>query len=727
MSTESSTAHQLEWTDEDARVVDLVRTLAMDAVQKTGNGHPGTAMSLAPAAYLLFQRVMRHDPADPAWPGRDRFVLSCGHSSLTLYIQLFLSGYGLTVEDLKELRRWGSLTPGHPEHGLTPGVETTTGPLGQGIANAVGMAFAARRERGLFDPDADPGESPFDHRIYAIASDGDIEEGISHEASALAGHQRLGNLTMIYDDNDISIEDDTRIAKSEDVAARYAAYGWHVQHVDWRKADAAARSVSDGAEAGRRAGPASGEYHEDVQALYDALLAAEQVTDRPSLINLRTIIAWPSPGKQNTGAAHGAALGADEVAATKEVLGLDPAKTFDVPAELLDHARQVTERGRAAHRAWDERYRAWRQADPKRAAEYDRIAARRLPDGWTAALPEFKAGASIATRKASQTVLNALADVLPEVWGGSADLAGSNNTTMDGQPSFIPDDFQTEMFPGNPYGRTLHFGIREHAMGAICNGIALHGGTRVYAGTFLVFSDYMRPAVRLAALMKLPVTYVWTHDSIGLGEDGPTHQPVEHLWALRAIPGLDMVRPADATETAVAWQAVLEHPDRPTGLALTRQGLPVLDRSPGSGLADASGAARGGYVLAEAGGGTPQAILIATGSEVQLALAARETLEGEGTPTRVVSMPCVEWFDAQDESYRRSVLPATVPARVSVEAGIALGWRAYVGPYGESISLEHFGASADYKTLYEQFGITAERVVAAAHASLSRVAGRTES
>ena len=706
MSTDQTP--ELEWTDLDRRAVDTVRALAMDAVQEAGSGHPGTAMSLAPAAYLLFQRIMRHDPTDPHWAGRDRFVLSAGHSSLTLYIQLYLSGYGLTLQDLRSLRRWGSLTPGHPEHGHTAGVETTTGPLGQGLGNAVGMAMAARRERGLFDPDSTT--SPFDHHIYAIASDGDIEEGISHEVSALAGHQRLGNLIVFYDDNDISIEDDTRIAKSEDVGARYEAYGWHVQHVDFTPPSSGPGDRPDG-------------YHENVQALYRAIENAKAETGRPSLIKLRTIIAWPAPNARDTGAAHGAALGADEVAATKEVLGLDPAKTFDVDDAVLAHAREVVDRGREAHAAWDKEFSSWRQANPDRAAEYDRIAGRRLPRGWAEALPEFETGKSIATRKASQQVLNALAPVLPELWGGSADLAGSNNTTMEGEPSFIPDEFQTEMFPGNRYGRTLHFGIREHGMGAILNGIALHGGTRPYGGTFLVFSDYMRPSVRLAALMGLPVIYVWTHDSIGLGEDGPTHQPVEHLWALRAIPGLDVVRPADATETAVAYRTILEHTDRPAGLALTRQGLPTLDRTK---LASADGVARGGYVLAEASKGTPEAILIATGSEVPIALEARESLESSGTPTRVVSMPCVEWFERQDDAYRQSVLPPAVRARVSVEAGVALGWKAYVGTYGESVGLEHFGASADYKTLFEQFGLTAERVAAAARSSLAK-AGATGS
>ena len=654
-------------------------------------------MSLAPAAYLLFQRILRHDPADPAWPGRDRFVLSCGHSSLTLYLQLYLSGYGLTLDDIRHLRTWGSLTPGHPEYQHTPGVETTTGPLGQGLANAVGMAMAARRERGLLDPAAPAGASPFDHHVYAFVSDGDMEEGISHEASALAGHQQLGNLVVLYDDNTISIEDDTAIAKSEDVCARYEAYGWHVQRVEWRRPDG---------------------YVEDVAALQAALLAARDHASQPSFIALRTIIAWPAPNKQNTGEAHGAALGADEVAATKRILGFDPDVSFPPEDETVAHARLVADRAKRARADWEESFAAWSAASPERAGLLSRLLSRRLPDGWAAALPEFPADPKgMATRKASGEVLNALAGVLPELWGGSADLAGSNNTTMKGEPSFIPAEHQTRMFPGNPYGRTLHFGIREHAMGAICNGIALHGLTRPYGGTFLVFSDYMRPAVRLAAMMGLPVTFVWTHDSIGLGEDGPTHQPVEHLWALRAIPGLDVVRPADANETVVAWRTILEHSDRPAGLCLSRQNLPVLDRGA---LASAEGTARGGYILAEAAGGEPAVIIIATGSEVQVALAAREQLARESVPARVVSMPCVEWFTAQDSSYQEQVLPARVRARVCVEAGIALGWRAFAGDAGECVSLEHFGASADYQVLQEKFGFTAERVAAAARTSLAR-------
>jgi transketolase len=686
----------------DRRAVDTVRVLAMDAVQRAGNGHPGTAMSLAPAAYLLFQRLMRHDPSDPNWTGRDRFVLSAGHSSLTLYIQLFLSGYGLELDDLKALRQWGSRTPGHPEHGHTVGVETTTGPLGQGVANAVGMAMAARRERGLFDPDAAPGASPFDHHIWVIASDGDIEEGISHEASALAGHHQLGNLIAIYDDNQISIEDDTRIALSEDVPARYRAYGWHVQTVDWRQG----RAEDD-------------DYHEDVEALYRALVAAREETDRPSFIALRTIIGWPAPNARNKGKTHGSALGADEVAATKQVLGFDPAVDFPVGDDVLGHAREVLDRAAQTRATWQDAYEKWAAANPERKALLDRMATRSLPEGWAEALPVFEADPKgMATRAASGKVLGALAGVLPELWGGSADLAESNNTTMAGEPSFVPSEYSTKEFSGHPYGRILHFGVREHAMGAILNGIVLHGGTRPYGGTFLIFSDYMRPAVRLAALMKLPVVYVWTHDSVGLGEDGPTHQPVEHLSALRAIPGLDVVRPSDANETAWAWRAALEHTDRPTALCLTRQALPVFDRTA---LAPAEQMLRGGYVLAEASGGTPAVILMGSGSEVQLCLAARDRLEADGVPARVVAMPCQEWFRAQDPAYRESVLPDGVRARVSVEAAVAMSWRDLVGDAGECVSLEHFGASAPFQVIFEQFGFTAERVADAARKSLDRV------
>jgi transketolase len=693
---------KLDWTDLDRRAVDTVRALAMDAVESAGSGHPGTAMSLAPAAYLLFQRMMRHDPTDPAWAGRDRFVLSCGHSSITLYIQLYLAGYGLTLEDLAHLRQWGSLTPGHPEHGHTMGVETTTGPLGQGVGNAVGMAMAARRERGLLDPDAAPGTSPFDHTIWCIASDGDLEEGVSAEASSLAGTQRLGNLVLLWDDNHISIEDDTNIAFTEDVVGRYEAYGWHVQRVDFLSAD--------------------GSYAEDVAALHAAFVKAQAETERPSFIALRTVIGWPAPTKQGTGKAHGSALGAEEVAETKKIMGLATDRAFVVEPEVLAHVREVVDRGRAAHAEWTPRYDTWAADNPDGKALHDRLAERRLPDGWADALPVYEASEKgVATRKASGEVLTALAPRIPELWGGSADLAESNNTTPEGEPSFLPEDRQTKSFSGGPYGRVLHFGIREHAMGSVMNGIALHGGTRVYGGTFLVFSDYMRGAVRLAAIMGLPVTYVWTHDSIGLGEDGPTHQPVEHLASLRAVPGLDVVRPADANETAVAWRTVLENTDRPAGLCLTRQNVPTFDRTV---FGSAEGTARGGYVLAEASRGLPEVILIGTGSEVQIAVAARELLEAEGIPTRVVSMPCVEWFRRQDEAYKRTVLPPDTQARVSVEAAVSQGWHEWVGGYGECVALEHFGASAPYTVLYEQFGFTAERVVAAARSSLSRL-GKT--
>ena len=698
----AATDPALNWSDLDRKAVDTVRVLAMDAVEKAGNGHPGTAMSLAPAAYLLFNRVMRHDPTDPHWAGRDRFVLSCGHSSLTLYIQLYLSGYGLSLDDLASLRQWGSLTPGHPEFGHTPGVEVTTGPLGQGIGNAIGMAMAARRQRGLFDPETDAGRSPFDHNVYALCSDGDIEEGVSHESSAIAAVQKLGNLTLIYDDNEISIEDDTRIAKSEDVGKRYEAYGWHVQTVSWRKGD-----------------PAKGDYHEDVEALWAAIQQAKAVTDRPSFIVLKTIIGWPAPHKQNTGKIHGSALGADEVKATKEILGFDPNETFAVDPAVLEHARTVAERGRAAHAEWQKSFDSWAKANGERSQLFDRLAAGKLPEGWEKTLPEFPADAKgIATRAASQQVLNALAPVLPELWGGSADLAESNNTTMKGEPSFIPAEYATKEFPGNEYGRTLHFGIREHGMGSILNGITADGLTRPYGGTFLVFSDYMRGAVRLAALMKLPVVYVWTHDSIGLGEDGPTHQPIETLSALRAIAGLNVVRPADANETAWAWRGAIEHADSPTALALSRQALPTIDRGK---YASAEGVLKGGYILSEASDGQPQVILVGTGSEVQYCLTAQERLEAQGTPTRVVSMPCQEWFYAQDTAYQQEVLPRGVKARVTVEAGIRMSWDRILGDAGEPVSIEHYGASAPAKILFEQFGFTADNVVAKANAALARV------
>ncbi|MGV9414859.1 transketolase [Nocardia sp. NPDC003693] len=700
--------HPTDWSDLDTKAVDTARVLAADAVQNAGNGHPGTAMSLAPLAYTLFQRIMRIDPSDPEWVGRDRFVLSCGHSSLTQYVQLYLAGFGLELNDLVDLRKWGSLTPGHPEYRHTAGVEITTGPLGQGLASAVGMAMAARRERGLFDPEAAQGESAFDHFIYVIASDGDMEEGVTSEASSLAGTQQLGNLILFYDDNRISIEDDTRIAFTEDVAERYRAYDWHVQVV---------------------------EGGENVTGIEEAVAAAQAVTDKPSIILLRTIIGFPAPNKMNTGASHGAALGKDEVAATKKILGFDPEKNFDVDAAVISHARtQVADRAKAAKAAWQDQFDAWAAANPENKALFDRLSTRSLPEGWAESLPSWDADPKgMATRKASGAVLAALAPVLPELWGGSADLAESNNTTMPNTPSFGPETISTGMWKANPYGRTLHFGVREHAMGSILNGIALHGPTRPYGGTFLVFSDYMRPAVRLGALMRTPVTYVWTHDSIGLGEDGPTHQPIEHLAALRAIPGLNVVRPGDANETAHAWRVILErdsaerhshfsvseppHQDGPSALALTRQDLPIQEGT------SYEGVAKGGYVLAESSTATPQVILIGTGSELQLAVEARATLEAQGIGTRVVSMPCVEWFDAQDQAYKDSVLPPSVKARVTVEAGIAMPWYRFVGDAGEIVSIEHFGASADFKTLFREFGITTDAVVAAATRSLAKVKG----
>ncbi|HEY0187038.1 MAG TPA: transketolase [Cellulomonas sp.] len=701
MNAKAPLAQSVGWTELDHKAVDTVRVLAADAVEKVGNGHPGTAISLAPAAYLLYQNVLRHDPADPHWLGRDRFVLSAGHSSLTQYIQLYLAGFGLELEDLEALRTWGSKTPGHPEYKHTAGVEMTTGPLGQGLSSAVGFAMASRRERGLLDPEAVPGTSPFDHFVYVLASDGDLEEGVTSEASSIAGTQKLGNLIAIWDDNHISIEGDTEIAFTEDVVARYAAYGWHVQFVDWT---------------------AGGEYTENVDALAAAIEAAKAVTDKPSFIGLRTIIAWPSPTKQNTHGSHGSKLGTDEVRGLKEAVGFDPDTSFDVDPAVIAHTRKALERGAAAKAAWDVDYQAWRTANPDRAALLDRLVAHDLPAGWADALPVFPAGKSVATRAASGEILSALAPVLPELWGGSADLAGSNNTTMKGEPSFLPADRSTSEFAGNEYGRTLHFGIREHGMGAILSGIALHGLTRPYGGTFFTFSDYMRGSVRLAALMGVPTVYVWTHDSIGLGEDGPTHQPVEHLTALRAIPGLTIVRPADANETAQAWKATLERQDGPVGLILTRQNVPTFPRGE-QGFASAEGVAKGAYVLLEASTGTPDVILIGTGSEVQLAVAAREQLEAAGVATRVVSAPSLEWFAEQDEAYRESVLPAAVKARVSVEAGIALSWYKILGDAGRAVSLEHYGASAAAEVLFEEFGITADAVVAAAHESIAAAGG----
>ncbi|MGO1317201.1 MAG: transketolase [Cellulomonadaceae bacterium] len=696
-------AQPLDWSDLDRRAIDTARILAADAVEKVGNGHPGTAISLAPAAYLLYQNWLKHDPNDTGWLGRDRFVLSCGHSSLTQYVQLYLGGFGLELTDLEALRTWGSLTPGHPEVHHTRGVEVTTGPLGQGLASAVGMAMDQRRVRGLLDPDTAAGESPFDHHVFVLASDGDLQEGVTSEASSIAGTQELGNLVVIWDDNRISIEGNTSVAFTEDVASRYAAYGWHVQTVDWT------------------AGPNG--YVEDVQALDAAIAAAVAETGKPSFIQLRTIIAWPSPTKQNDHAAHGSKLGDAEVASLKELLGFPADRSFYVEPEVIEHARRLRERGAALHADWDLRLEQWRAANPERSALLDRLVARELPADWQDALPTFEAGTSVATRSASGNVLSSLAGVLPELWGGSADLAGSNNTTMKGEPSFLPAHRSSHEFAGDLYGRTLHFGIREHAMGSILSGMALAGLTRPYGGTFFQFSDYMRGAVRLAALMDIPPIYVWTHDSIGLGEDGPTHQPVEHLAATRAIPGLSIVRPADANETAAAWRIILERDSGPTGLILTRQNVPTFPRGE-QGFASTDGVSRGGYVLLEASTGTPEVLLLATGSEVQLAVAAREVLESSGVPTRVVSLPCLEWFEEQDVEYRESVLPPAVRARVSVEAGIALSWYRYLGEAGRAVSLEHYGASASAETLFAKFGFTTEHVVAAARESLEIVRGQ---
>lgn len=678
-----------DWSDADTRAVDTARVLAAEAVQKCGSGHPGTAMSLAPLAYTLFQRVMNVDPNDTEWAGRDRFVLSPGHTSLTLYVQLFLGGFGLTMDDLKALRTWGSLTPGHPEYRHTKGIEITTGPLGQGLASAVGMAMAARRERHLFDPDTPAGESSFDHYIYVIASDGDMEEGVTSEASSLAGTQQLGNLIVFWDDNRISIEENTRIAFTEDVMARYRAYGWQVLDV-----------------------PAG----ENVTAIEQAVAEAQADTTRPSFIRVRTVIGFPAPTKMNTGSVHGAALGADEVKATKEALGFDPEVDFFIDDAVLAHTRKLADRGAEKHAAWQKKVDQWAAANPDGKVLFDRLAARKLPEGFDADLPTWEVGESVATRKASEATLQALGKTLPELWGGSADLAGSNNTFIKGDPSFGPEDITTETWTTTPGGRNLHFGIREHAMGAIMNGIALHGGTRPYGGTFLIFSDYMRPAVRLAALMRTDAYYVWTHDSIGLGEDGPTHQPVEQLAALRAIPGVSIIRPADANETAAAWRAALLYPESPKGLALSRQNLPVL---PGTKEHATEGVARGAYVLVAGSKPVPDVILLGTGSEVQLAVEAAERLEQEGIAARVVSVPCLDWFAEQDADYQEAVLPQAVTARVSVEAGLALSWWRLLGSHGRAVSLEHFGASAPYQKLFEEFGITTDAVVAAAHGSIA--------
>ena len=679
---------KVSWSALDDKAVAVARALAMDAVQKVGNGHPGTAMSLAPVAYTLFQRFLRHDPRDPQWLGRDRFILSCGHSSLTLYIQLFFSGYGLSLDDLKAFRTWGSLTPGHPEFGHTAGVETTTGPLGQGVANAVGMAMAARYERGLFDPDTAAGKSPFDHNIWVICSDGDLQEGVSTEASSLAGTQELGNLKVIYDDNRISIEGDTHYAFTEDVSARYRAYGWHVIDVNAQT---------------------SGDV--DREALERAMDEALAVTNKPTLIRLKTVIAWPAPKARNTAKSHGSALGADEVAATKVELGL-PAEDFYFPADVEQHVRQISDRGAQLRNEWNKNFAQWKSQQPDRAALLERLTTQGLPSNWDSALPSFSADKEVATRKASGDTINALARSLPELFGGSSDLADSNNTTIEEGGSFLPQS--STMKGANPYGRIVHFGIREHAMGSILNGMALHGLIRPFGGTFLVFSDYMRGAVRLSALMNLPVTYVWTHDSIGLGEDGPTHQPVEHIAALRAIPNLDVVRPADANEVVAAWREIILR-RRPVGILLSRQNLPVIDRTK---FASTQGVSKGAYALNDVA--HPDVILIATGSEVGITLQAAELLKADNISARVVSAPCLEWFNAQDATYKNSILPSSVKARVSIEAGIAQGWWEYIGDCGVAVSLEHFGASASAPVLFKEFGFTPEKIVSAAKESIAK-------
>ena len=689
-------------TDLDRQAIAVSKALAADAVEKAGSGHPGTPISLASVAWLLYQREMVHDPAAPGWLGRDRFVLSIGHASLVQYIQLFLAGYDIDLEGFTAFRTPAGL-PGHPEFGEVAGVETTTGPLGAGFANAVGMAMAARREHGLLDAGTPLGESVFDHFVYTILGDGCMQEGVTSEAASLAGTQQLGNLIAIYDDNDISIEGNTDIAFTEDPSARFEAYGWQVLDVDWR-------TGPDG-------------YVEDLQALHEAIVAARAETERPSLIRLHTIIAWPSPTKQGQASSHGAKLGGEEVAGLKRALGLDPEQSFILPDDVVTHARaRAAENTRAARAVWDERFAAWQQANPDGATLLERLEAHRLPEGLQAALPTWEVGQSLATRAASGKVLSALAGVVPELWGGSADLAGSNNTTMAGEPSFLPAPLAQADGDG-PFGRTIHFGVREHAMGSILNGIALDGLTRPYGGTFMVFSDYMRPAVRLAALMGVGPVFVWSHDSIGVGEDGPTHQPVEHLASLRAIPGLAVVRPGDANETAAAWAEILARPGEPAGIALSRQNLPVS-----ASAADAAdGVRRGAYVLAEAtdAGGqqvSPDVVLIATGSEVGVAVAARDILQGQGTPTRVVSAPCLEWFAQQDAAYRDQVLPAGA-VKVSIEAGIAMGWREIVGDAGEIVSLDHYGTSAAGTALFKEYGFTGQNVAERARQALTRARG----
>ena len=676
-----------DWSEMDDLVVAHSRALAADAVQKVGNGHPGTAMSLAPVAYTLFQRHLVHDPSDPQWIGRDRFILSCGHSSLTLYTQLFLSGYGLEMKDLQEFRTWGSLTPGHPEFGHTAGVEMTTGPLGQGVATAVGMAMAARYERGLLDPQAPAGNSVFDHSIWVICSDGDLQEGVSAEASSLAGTQELGSLNVIYDDNRISIEGDTHNAFTEDVSARYRAYGWHVIDV---------AAASNG--------------NVDIAALDAAMVAAKKETTKPSLIRMKSVIAWPAPKAQGTAGSHGSALGDEEIAATKVALGLNPEEKFAMPADVLAHARLVKDRAAKVRKEWNSKFATWQSSNPEQAKLLERLRAKALPAGWDSDIPTFAPGKDVATRAASGQVINAIAKHLPEFWGGSSDLAGSNNTSIDGGGSFLPAS--SEIKGAHPYGRIIHFGIREHAMGSILNGIALHGLTRSFGGTFAVFSDYMRPAVRLAALMNIPSTFVWTHDSIGVGEDGPTHQPIEHFAALRAIPGLDVVRPGDANEVAESWKKILTR-GRAAGILLSRQNLPVLDRTD---CEPASGTAKGAYILKDAV--NPKAVLIATGSEVSLAIDVQSALASEGIAVRVVSAPCLEWFSEQDQSYKDQVLPPSIKLKVSIEVGIAQGWHQLIGDGGIAISLEHYGASADAKRLFKEFGFSVEAIVTKIKAAL---------
>ena len=676
-----------DWSEMDDLVVAHSRALAADAVQKVGNGHPGTAMSLAPVAYTLFQRHLVHDPSDPQWIGRDRFILSCGHSSLTLYTQLFLSGYGLEMKDLQEFRTWGSLTPGHPEFGHTAGVEMTTGPLGQGVATAVGMAMAARYERGLLDPQAPAGNSVFDHSIWVICSDGDLQEGVSAEASSLAGTQELGSLNVIYDDNRISIEGDTHNAFTEDVSARYRAYGWHVIDV---------AAASNG--------------NVDIAALDAAMVAAKKETTKPSLIRMKSVIAWPAPKAQGTAGSHGSALGDEEIAATKVALGLNPEEKFAMPADVLAHARLVKDRAAKVRKEWNSKFATWQSSNPEQAKLLERLRAKALPAGWDTDIPTFAPGKDVATRAASGQVINAIAKHLPEFWGGSSDLAGSNNTSIDGGGSFLPAS--SEIKGAHPYGRIIHFGIREHAMGSILNGIALHGLTRSFGGTFAVFSDYMRPAVRLAALMNIPSTFVWTHDSIGVGEDGPTHQPIEHFAALRAIPGLDVVRPGDANEVAESWKKILTR-GRAAGILLSRQNLPVLDRTD---CEPASGTAKGAYILKDAV--NPKAVLIATGSEVSLAIDVQSALASEGIAVRVVSAPCLEWFSEQDQSYKDQVLPPSIKLKVSIEVGIAQGWHQLIGDGGIAISLEHYGASADAKRLFKEFGFSVETIVTKIKAAL---------